>query len=87
MEEKDKNISQYTLGEKIGFILARVEGMDQKLDKSIDENCKRICDCEALLKGHDLIIANAKGRVSVISATWGTISGIGGAILVWYLTR
>jgi len=87
MSEQEKNISQYTLGEKIGFILARVEGMNEKLDKSIEENCKRICDCEDLLKRHDLIIANAKGKVGVLGAIWGTISGIGSALVIWYLTR
>lgn len=84
---EDKEISQYTLGEKIGFIMSSMQSVEKKLDKTIEENCKRLVSCEDRLRDHDLIVANAKGKVTILGIIWGGISGIGSALLVWWLTR
>ena len=84
---EDKDINNYTLGEKIGFIMAKIDSIDQKLDKSIDENRKRSEDCERVLEEHSKIIATARGKVTIIGSIWGSISGIFISLLVWYLTK
>ena len=95
---EDKHINQLTLGEKIGRTMQLSEStdkkmddfssaMDKKMDKFMDICDKRFCSCESAIKSHGLFIANAKGKVSVLGIVWGTISGIGSALVIWYLTR
>jgi hypothetical protein len=84
---EDKDINNYTLGEKIGFIMAKIDSIDKKIDKSIDESCKRICDCEIKIDEHSKVIATAKGKVSIIGSVWGSISALLTSLLIWYLTK
>lgn len=85
MEEKD--INNYTLGEKIGYIMAQVDSLSDKMDKYIEENQKRQEECEKLLKEHSKIIATARGKVSIIGSIWGAIAGIGISIVTWFITK
>jgi hypothetical protein len=84
--ETQKEISQYTLGEKIGFIMATMEKMDSKLDKSIEESCKRLCDCEIKLDAHDRTIAEAQGKMSIIGIIWGSIWTVISSVVIWLIT-
>jgi len=84
--ETEKEISQYTLGEKIGFIMATMKDIDTKLDTSIEESCRRLCDCEVKIRTHDTIISNAQGKMSVIGIVWGSIWTIISSVIIWLIT-
>lgn len=86
MEDK-KEINNYTLGEKIGFIMAKIDSIDNKLDKSIEENTKRMCDCEIKIEEHEKQLATARGKVTIIGSIWGAISAILISIATWWITK
>ena len=67
--------------------MAKLDGVDEKLDKSIEENCKRICDCEIKIKEHSEKFADIKGKASIVGAIAGFLAGVGQAILVWLVTN
>jgi hypothetical protein len=71
--------------------LGRIEGtmkaIDEKLDKSIQDSCERLCNCEDLLKDHSEYIANSKGKLTVWGLFGGLLASIGIAIINWLITN
>jgi hypothetical protein len=84
---EEKNIDKMLLGEKIGRTMQLSESIEKTLTAFIEKCDKRFCACEEKEREHALFIANAKGKVTILGIIWGGISGIGSALLVWYLTR
>lgn len=72
----EKNINDYTMGEKIGWIIATLESLKEELKTYTIEAKKRMCDCEIRLNDHDKEFANAKGKASVSGAIAGSIAGV-----------
>lgn len=87
MAEKNPKPDFYSLYMLVGEMKGTMESMNKKLDKSIEESCKRICDCEIKIEEHSKVIATTRGKISIIGGIWGAISGIGISLLIWYLTK